>query len=160
MNKIQVGDFCLVLLLLYIKMQTVLVLFIAVVLLHYSQAGTVKKCWDCRHCEVTRQIKSVCKMESETGCLKFQGVDRTSKLEIGKRYSHLSNECSCSVSDKIQVTHKHCSPPSGCGPYKHNSNFSTAYCTVCTGALCNDALGPFPLAILWICGVFIVLLFG
>lgn len=62
------------------KMRVVFVLFI-VSLLCYAQAGTVKKCWQCRHCEVTRQIRTVCKMESETGCLKFQGVDRTSKLE-------------------------------------------------------------------------------
>lgn len=124
-------------------MRIVLLLFIISLASPGLLAGTVRKCYDCRNCEVSRHIKTVCKMESETGCLKFQGVDRTSKslslLTTTASFPILTLPNPFPVNEKNQVTHKHCSPPSGCGFYKHNKNFSTVYCSVCTGPLCNDA---------------------
>lgn len=44
-----------------------------------------------------------------------------------------------SVSLNQTVTHKHCAPPSGCGYYAHNKNYTTSFCKVCEGSLCNAA---------------------
>lgn len=61
-----------------------------VLLVPHCWSATVKKCIECQQCEIHRQLKAICKLESETRCLKFVGLDKNSKfvgfLDVIKGY--------------------------------------------------------------------------
>lgn len=109
-------------------------------LIEVADSRTVKKCYVCNHCEITRQLKKVCSQERETRCLKFRGFDITSKIVfLLKSWGFLSHKLHFIVSTTEAVTHKKCSTPTGCSYFTHSKNFTVMTCDVCQGSLCNQA---------------------
>lgn len=126
---------------LFIKMKVLLVLCVAVMLAQQTCGATVKKCINCNQCEIHRNLKEICTKQADTRCLKFVGYDKNSEFiwptVIGDNFCNLF--LFPTVSMNKTVTHKHCSPPSGCSEYAHNKNYTIATCLVCMGSLCNTA---------------------